>query len=47
MKKALYLFDGDQQNAQQWFLQPQHFTLEIRPIDAICTANGRRACRLG
>jgi uncharacterized protein (DUF2384 family) len=43
MKKAMYLFDGDRQKAAQWFHQTQRFTAEVRPIDAIKTAKGRRA----
>ena len=43
MKKALDLFDGDQQRGEQWFLQTQRFTVQVRPIDAIRTARGRHA----
>lgn len=43
MKKALFLFNGDQKRAEAWFRQTQRFTVEVRPIDAIKTAKGRRA----
>jgi hypothetical protein len=43
MKKALYLFNGDRKKADAWFRHTQRFRVEIRPIDAIKTAKGRRA----